>query len=83
MSALVSSALPTGSSCGIGQVCNVTGACVCSQGAICTPPGACLVSVVECGSGFPVCTETAAPVLDGTLCGPTLAQQCLGGVCQP
>lgn len=72
-----------GTTCGTNLACDGGGACVCAQGVDCTPEGACLVSLVECGTGSPVCTETATPVLDGTLCGPTLTQQCVGGVCQP
>ncbi len=69
-----------GTSCGTGQVCSGTGTCVvCAQGQDCTPAGACLQSLVQCGSGAPVCTGTSTPVANGTGCG--LNQVCNAGTC--
>ncbi|MFT3915175.1 MAG: hypothetical protein QM704_13950 [Anaeromyxobacteraceae bacterium] len=63
-----------GTTCADGvSVCSPpAGVCVaCVQGEGCTnpAPSACLQSFVQCGSGAPVCTDTATPRAGGTACG--------------
>ena len=62
-------ALPAGSTCGSGMVCNDTGACVaCEEGAACETGNACETGRISCGTGSPVCVPSGNRPA-GTVCG--------------
>lgn len=70
-----------GAPCGAaGQVCTATGQCItCNAGAACIPANPCLAGTLACGSGAPVCVESALPVPNGSFCGTN--QVCNAGAC--
>jgi len=50
-------ALPPGTSCAPGSVCNAAGNCVpCAEGAACDTGNACTFGRISCATGAPVCT---------------------------
>ncbi|MEW5738902.1 MAG: hypothetical protein AB1938_08235 [Myxococcota bacterium] len=73
-----------GHPCGVGQVCDPTGACVaCVPGLSCdTNPGSCLWGVTACTGGTPRCIDTSLGKDAGTPCGTdavcTAQGACLG-----
>jgi len=75
----VTSASP-GTSCGADLVCSDGGSCVsCQAGQACLLPNPCHAGAIACGSGAPVCQDTAVSLSDGTGCGADLV--CHGGAC--
>lgn len=70
-----------GVSCGAGQVCSGSGACIaCVEDAGCTTnPDPCRVGATTCSTGTPVCVNTSALSSTGTACGLNLV--CLAGAC--